>query len=75
MTTAGFTKTSLTNQHLQIAMETRRDTKKLISGQQAIARAIEQPSEMVKTPSQRRRSNRLIQRQRQRQTPRKKISL
>ena len=44
MTTAGFTKTSLTNQHLQIAMETRRDTKKLISGQQAIARAIEQPS-------------------------------
>ena len=67
MITAGYSIASLANQQLQLALLTRDDIKKLISGQDAIAWAIKNLSEMVKAPIQRRRSTRIIQQKRQRQ--------
>ena len=67
MITAGYSIASLANQQVQLAILTRDDMKKLISGQDAIARTIKNLSAMLKAPIQRRRSTRIIQQKRQRQ--------
>ena len=67
MITAGYSIASLANQQVQLAILTRDGMKKLISGQDAIARTIKNLSAMVKAPIQRRRSTRIIQQKRQRQ--------